>query len=58
MGVELVRWEKGGTERVEDYTLFYEEGNGDFQLETGFSYIKESYEPLEEWSLLVIGCRV
>jgi hypothetical protein len=26
----------GGTERAEDYTFFYEHGNGDHQLRTGF----------------------
>jgi hypothetical protein len=29
MGVEDVRWEKGGTERAKDYTFFYGQGNGD-----------------------------
>jgi hypothetical protein len=28
VGVQEVRWEKGGTERAEDYTFFYGEGNG------------------------------
>jgi hypothetical protein len=36
MGVQEVRWEKGGTERAEDYTYFYGQGNGDHQLGTGF----------------------
>jgi exonuclease III len=36
VGVQEVRWEKGGTERAEDYTLFYGQGNGDHQLGTGF----------------------
>jgi hypothetical protein len=31
-----VRWEKGGTERAEDYTFFYAQGNGDHQLGTDF----------------------
>jgi hypothetical protein len=32
VGVEEVRWEKGGTEQAEDYTFFYGQGNGDHQL--------------------------
>jgi exonuclease III len=36
VGVQEVRWEKGGTERAEVYNFFYGEGNGDHQLGTGF----------------------
>jgi hypothetical protein len=36
VGVEEVRWEKGGTEWTEDYTFFYKEGNEDHQLGTDF----------------------
>jgi exonuclease III len=35
LGVQEVRWDKGGTERAEDYTLFYGEGYVDHQLGTG-----------------------
>jgi hypothetical protein len=58
VGVHEVRWEKGGTERAEDYTFFYGHGNGDHQLGTGFFVRKRTYQRLEEWSSLVIGCRV
>jgi hypothetical protein len=36
VGVQEVRWEKGGPERAEDYTFFYGQRNGDHQLGTGF----------------------
>jgi hypothetical protein len=49
---------KGGTERAEDCTFLYGEGSGDHRLGTGFLYIRESYQRLGEWSLLVTGCRI
>jgi hypothetical protein len=36
VGVQEVRWEKGGTERAEDCSFFYGQGSGDHQLGTGF----------------------
>jgi exonuclease III len=33
--VQEVRWDKGSTERAEDYTFFYGAGNEDHQLGTG-----------------------
>jgi hypothetical protein len=46
VGVQEVRWDKGGSERVEDYTSLYGAGNEDRQLGTGFLYIRESYQQL------------
>jgi hypothetical protein len=42
VGVQKVRWDKGVTERAEDYTFFYGAGNEDQQLETGFLSIRKS----------------
>jgi exonuclease III len=45
VGVQEVRWDKGGTERAEDYTFIYGAGNGDHKLGTGFVLcIRESYQ--------------
>jgi exonuclease III len=46
VGVQEVRWVKGGTERAEDYTFFYGAGNEDHQLGTGFLCIRVSYHQL------------
>jgi hypothetical protein len=49
VGVQVVRWDKGGTERPHNYTFLYGKGYENHQLGTGF-FICES--------LLVIGCHI
>jgi exonuclease III len=46
VGVQEVSWDKGGTERAEDYTFFYGAGNEDHQLGRSFLCIRESYQQL------------
>jgi hypothetical protein len=44
VGVQKVKWETGSTEPAGEYTFFYRKGNENYELGTGFSYIRESYE--------------
>jgi hypothetical protein len=55
VGVQ-VRWEGGGTEPAGEYTFCYGKGNENHELGTGFLCIRESYQQLRGFSLLVIGC--
>jgi hypothetical protein len=36
VGVQEVRWDKGGTVRARDYDFVYRKGNENHQLGTGF----------------------
>ena len=36
VGVQEVRWDKGGTVRAGDYNFFYGKGNENYQFGTGF----------------------
>jgi exonuclease III len=43
VGVQEVRWDKGSTERAEDYKFFYGAGNEHNQLGTGFFCTQENH---------------
>jgi hypothetical protein len=46
VGVQEVRWDRGGTEPAGQYTFFYEKGNKNHELGTGFFVYKRSYQQL------------
>jgi exonuclease III len=41
VGVQEVRWGKGGMLRAGEYSFFYERGKDNYQLGTGFLYNTE-----------------
>jgi hypothetical protein len=47
VGVQVVRWDGGGTERAGEYTFFFGKGIENHELGTVFPYIKESYQQLK-----------
>ena len=48
VGVQEIRWDKGGIVRVRDYKFFYGKGNKTQELGTGFLYTTELYQQLRE----------
>jgi hypothetical protein len=40
VGVQEVRWDRGGTEPAEEYTFSYGKGNENHELGKGFLYIR------------------
>jgi hypothetical protein len=43
VGVQEVRWERGGIKPAGEYTFFYGKRNENHELVTEFLYITESY---------------
>jgi hypothetical protein len=47
VGVQEIRWDKAGTIRAGDYTLFYVKGNDNHQLGTGDQRILPAVKKVE-----------
>jgi len=58
VGVQEVKWNKGGTLRAGDYNFFYGKETKIFNWEQDFLYTTEYYQQLREQNLLVIGCHI
>jgi len=54
VGVQDVRWEKGGTVRAGDYNFLYGKGNVKYYLGADTEY----YQQLRKWILLASGCHI
>lgn len=54
MGVQEIRWNKGGTEPPDDYTLCMNVGKLMITYRNASTYRKESYHGLRGQSLIVI----
>jgi len=48
VGMQEVRWNKGGTVRAVDCNFFYGKGSEIYQLARGFLYTTEQYRHLRE----------
>jgi hypothetical protein len=56
VGVQEVRWEGSGTEPTGEYIFLYGKGIESHELGTSSLCIRESYQQLRGFSLLVVGC--
>jgi hypothetical protein len=46
VGVQEIRWDRGGTEPAGEYTYFYGKGNENHELGTGFCVRKDKAIPV------------
>jgi hypothetical protein len=58
LGVQEVRWDRGGTELAGDYAFSYGNENEKLGYGQDFFRIKKSCPLLREGSLFEIGCRM
>jgi hypothetical protein len=53
---DRVRWEASGTEPTGEYAFCCVKGNENHDLDTGFLYVRESYQQLRGLSMSVTAC--
>jgi exonuclease III len=58
VGVQEVRWDKGGTEWADDYIFVYGAGNEDHQLGTGFSVHKRIMSAVRRVEFVSDRCHI
>jgi hypothetical protein len=58
VGVQEVRWDKGGTKLAGDYTFFYGNGNADHHLGTGFFVHKRIISAVKRVEFVSDRCHI
>ena len=58
MGVQEVRWDKGGTVRTGDYNFSYVKGNENHQLGTGFFVHNKTVSAVMRVEFVSVRCHI
>jgi len=58
VGLQVVKWERGGILRTGDYNFFYGKGIKTINCEQDYLYNSKYYQQLSEKNSLAIGCHI